>query len=87
VGGFNDPAFFYSAVASKTGQGANGRPYGENWQRIAQPVLVSDNVDLLRWNRVGGATNRNEKDANDPFTTTTTLTPVAVPDDVAAPNF
>lgn len=87
LGGFNDPAFFYNTKLSSTAQGANGRSYGENWQRIAQPVLVSDNVDLLRWNRVGAATNRNEKDANDPFTTTTNFTPVAVPDDVAAPSF
>lgn len=102
-GGFNDPAFFYadrianSAATDNNGnpildvRGAplvgNGRTYAENWQAIAQPVLVSDNVDLLRWNRVGAATNRNEKDAKDPFTPTATFAPVAVPDDVAAPGF
>ncbi|MBC8138956.1 MAG: prepilin-type N-terminal cleavage/methylation domain-containing protein, partial [Fibrella sp.] len=92
-GGFNDPAFFYASKASDAAQlnargtPANGRSYGENWRAIAQPVLVSDNVDLLRWNRVGAATNRVEKDRNDPFASTTTFAPVAVPDDVASPGF
>ncbi|MBC7806589.1 MAG: hypothetical protein H7145_10600, partial [Akkermansiaceae bacterium] len=102
-GGFNDPAFFYAdKIANSTLTDSEGNPvldargnpirgndrtYGENWQGISQAVLVSENVDLLRWNRVGAATNRNEKDENDPFSPTTTFAPVAIPGDVAAPGF
>ena len=82
AGGFNDPAFFYG-----TGTAANGNTYGENWQAIAQPVLTSENLDLLRWNRVGRPTERDIKDARDPFAATTTFTPTAQVDDVAAPGF
>lgn len=82
AGGFNDPAFFYG-----TGAAANGRTYGENWQRISQAVITSENLDLLRWNRAGLPTERDQKDATTPFSATTTFTPVAVPDDVAAPGF
>ncbi len=92
-GGFNDPAFFYAtkttdpAQRDANGDPTNGKTYGENWQAIAQPVLVSENVDLIRWNRVGAATNRNEKDRNDPFSSTTSFAPVAIPDDVATAGF
>lgn len=112
-GGFNDPAFFYAdkianstltdnngnAILDPRGQpvSGNGRSYAENWQAIAQPVLVSENVDLLRWNRVSPtspqtgqstiAYTRDYKDAKDPVSPTTTFAPVAVPDDVAAPGF
>ncbi len=91
-GGFNDPAFFYATKTSNPaqkdagGNPANGNSYSANWQAISQPVLVSENVDLLRWNRAGAETNREAKDANDPFSPTTTFSPVSMPGEVAAPG-
>ncbi|MBC8141629.1 MAG: prepilin-type N-terminal cleavage/methylation domain-containing protein, partial [Armatimonadetes bacterium] len=80
--GFNDPAFFYGTATAP-----NGQTYGQNWQAISQAVITSENLDLLRWNRAGLPTERDRKDAVTPFSATTTFTPVAVPDDVAAPGF
>jgi len=92
-GGFNDPAFFYSTKASNTaqkdvkGKAANGKSYGANWQAIAVPVLTAENMDLVRWNRRGGATSQGQIDVSDPYSTTVSFSPVGIPGDIAAAGF
>ena len=102
-GGFNDPAFFYNTnLANTTATDANGNPlkdangntivgngntYGANWRAISQVVLTSENMDLLRWNRLGAATNRGQINLTDPFAPTVAFAPVSVPGDVATPGF
>lgn len=95
-GGFNDPNFFYNTdVADSTntaGVTGNNRSYAANWRAIARPVIASENVDLVAWNRTGALQNdpafrRNEVNATDPFKPTVSFAPAAVSADTATPGF
>jgi len=79
AGGINDPNFFYNVA----GTGANGKTYAENWAKIAQPMMDSQNMDLLVVRRTAiGAI-----DINNPFRTLVTFQPTTVSGDTATPGF
>lgn len=77
-GGFNDPDFFYN---QNTAPG--GGTYAANWAKVAQPVIVNQNLDLMVIRR----TDIRAIDDRNPFFTTVSFAPTTVVADTATPGF